>query len=141
MTFDGTCERGGVQRAPQEIEERSPVPIPTPPCPAPAPPGPLIRPGLRFAPRPAARCAFAFEDLSALRRHEQLKITQQLLMATYCILYYILHFLGLAAPNDMDWLLLDWPGDRRAASQYTGRLASLGLSNLYLLYRFGLYHH
>jgi hypothetical protein len=24
MTFDGTCERGGVQRAPQEIEERSP---------------------------------------------------------------------------------------------------------------------
>jgi hypothetical protein len=26
MTFDGTCERGGVQRAPQEIEERSPAP-------------------------------------------------------------------------------------------------------------------
>jgi hypothetical protein len=25
MTFDGTCERGGVQRAPQEIEERSPA--------------------------------------------------------------------------------------------------------------------
>jgi hypothetical protein len=25
MTFDGTCERGGGQRAPQEIEERSPV--------------------------------------------------------------------------------------------------------------------
>jgi hypothetical protein len=24
MTFDGTCERGEVQRAPQEIEERSP---------------------------------------------------------------------------------------------------------------------
>jgi hypothetical protein len=26
MTFDGTCERGGVQRAPQETEERSPGP-------------------------------------------------------------------------------------------------------------------
>jgi hypothetical protein len=25
MTFDGTCERGGVQRAPQEIEEGSPA--------------------------------------------------------------------------------------------------------------------
>jgi hypothetical protein len=25
MTFDGTCERGGVQRAPQGIEERSPA--------------------------------------------------------------------------------------------------------------------
>jgi hypothetical protein len=25
MTFDGICERGGVQRAPQEIEERSPA--------------------------------------------------------------------------------------------------------------------
>jgi hypothetical protein len=25
MTVDGTCERGGVQRAPQEIEERSPA--------------------------------------------------------------------------------------------------------------------
>jgi hypothetical protein len=25
MAFDGTCERGGVQRAPQEIEERSHV--------------------------------------------------------------------------------------------------------------------
>jgi hypothetical protein len=30
MTFDGTCERGGVQRSPQEIEERSPAALPLP---------------------------------------------------------------------------------------------------------------
>jgi hypothetical protein len=48
MTFDGTCERGGVQRAPQGIEERSPDDRPGHPTgwsrPSRLPPTPTLHP-------------------------------------------------------------------------------------------------